>query len=95
VLIHCRSGADRAGLASALYCLAIAGQKPDNADQQLNVWYGHFPLLQTIAMDDSFWHYVQKRATRPGLAEDSTRTIAIANHSRPTNRKRAMINAAP
>jgi protein tyrosine phosphatase (PTP) superfamily phosphohydrolase (DUF442 family) len=60
ILIHCKGGADRAGLISALYCLAIKGQKPGEADQELSVWYGHMPLVQprTITMDHSFWHYV-------------------------------------
>ena len=62
VLIHCQAGADRTGLVSALYCLVIQGQPPAQADQQLTIWYGHIPLLQTIAMDRSFWRYVSNHA---------------------------------
>ena len=60
VLIHCKAGADRSGLVSALYCLAIKGQKPAEADRELSAWYGHVPLVRprTIAMDHSFWRYV-------------------------------------
>lgn len=60
VLIHCQAGADRTGLASALYCYAVEKQKPEIAGQQLTVWYGHLPFywLKAQAMDDSFWRYV-------------------------------------
>ncbi len=60
VLIHCEGGADRSGLASALYCLAVEDEKPSAADRQLSFWNGHVPLVRpkVIAMDDSFWRYV-------------------------------------
>lgn len=60
LLVHCMSGADRAGLVSALYEYAIAGEGADEADRQLSLAYGHFPYLtsRTVAMDDSFWSYV-------------------------------------
>jgi protein tyrosine/serine phosphatase len=67
VLIHCQAGADRTGLVSALYCLAIESQTPVEADKQLTVWYGHVPLLQTMAMDRSFWRYVSNRTARAEL----------------------------
>jgi len=59
-LIHCKAGADRSGLASALYCFAIDGQTAEQADRQLTVWYGHVPLIRpkVITMDNSFWRYV-------------------------------------
>jgi protein tyrosine/serine phosphatase len=60
VLIHCFGGADRSGLASALYCYAIDHEPPQYADRQLTIWYGHVPLIRpkVIAMDNSFWRYV-------------------------------------
>jgi protein tyrosine/serine phosphatase len=63
ILIHCFGGADRSGLVSALYCLAVAGQTPREADRELSIWYGHVPLIRpkAIAMDDSFWRYVSNR----------------------------------
>jgi protein tyrosine/serine phosphatase len=64
MLIHCYGGADRSGLVSALYCFAIEGQKPEEADRQLTIWYGHVPLIRpkVTAMDDSFWRYVTNDA---------------------------------
>jgi protein tyrosine/serine phosphatase len=62
LLVHCKSGADRTGLVSALYRFAVEGQSADEADRQLTLIYGHFPYLtsRTRAMDDSFWAFVGK-----------------------------------
>jgi protein tyrosine/serine phosphatase len=64
VLIHCQAGADRTGLAAALYCYAIEGQSAEDADRQLTVWYGHlpFPWLKAQAMDHSFWRYTSNQS---------------------------------
>jgi protein tyrosine/serine phosphatase len=69
LLIHCKSGSDRAGLVSALYRFALAGATADDADRELSLIYGHFPYLtsRSGAMDDSFWTYV--RATPRRAAE--------------------------
>jgi protein tyrosine/serine phosphatase len=67
VLIHCKAGSDRTGLASALYCLVVKGESPAEADRELSVWYGHIPLTKTIAMDHSFWHYVSNHVAHAGL----------------------------
>lgn len=60
ILIHCKAGADRTGLAAALYELVIAGRPATEAGGQLSFAYGHFPWLGsgTVAMDRAFWHYV-------------------------------------
>jgi protein tyrosine/serine phosphatase len=60
VLIHCRSGADRAGLVAALYQYVIARKTAEEASNQLSILYGHFPFLgnSTVMMDRSFWRYV-------------------------------------
>jgi protein tyrosine/serine phosphatase len=59
VLIHCRAGADRTGLVSALYLYSV-GDK--NASEMLSVKYGHFPYLgsKTKAMDESFKKFVSQ-----------------------------------
>lgn len=61
ILVHCASGADRSGLAAALYNRFIKGQSPSTAASQLSFRYGHFPWLgsRTVAMDNTFWHLVQ------------------------------------
>lgn len=60
MLIHCKDGADRTGLVSALYLYAVRGLPPDQAARQLSLWYGHFPWLtsRTGAMDRAFAQYL-------------------------------------
>jgi protein tyrosine/serine phosphatase len=67
LLVHCKSGADRAGLVSALYRFADEGANANEADGQLSLIYGHFPYLtsRTRAMDDSFWAFVRKTTGSP------------------------------
>jgi protein tyrosine/serine phosphatase len=69
LLVHCKAGADRAGLVAALYRYAVAGASAADADQELSLLYGHFPYLtsRSGAMDDSFWAFVQ--GARPATAE--------------------------
>ena len=56
VLIHCEAGADRSGLAAALYEFVVAKRAPEEAWAQLSFRYGHFPWLRnsTAAMDRTF-----------------------------------------
>lgn len=49
MLIHCRSGADRTGLAAALYLKHIAGRSEAEASYQLSLRYGHLPFWWTDA----------------------------------------------
>ena len=56
LLIHCEGGADRTGLAAALYELKVEGKPLAIADEQLSFRFGHFPWLlsETGAMDRAF-----------------------------------------
>lgn len=56
VLIHCKAGADRSGLASALYVAAVAKLGEAAAEQQISIRYGHIslPVSATYAMDRTF-----------------------------------------
>jgi protein tyrosine phosphatase (PTP) superfamily phosphohydrolase (DUF442 family) len=64
LLIHCQSGADRTGLVAAAYEYAVAGETAATADDQLSLYYGHFPYLASPskAMDESFWGFVRSRS---------------------------------
>jgi protein tyrosine phosphatase (PTP) superfamily phosphohydrolase (DUF442 family) len=66
VLIHSRSGADRAGLAAAIFSYAIASRSFDEAKSQLSIRYGHFPSVVsgTDAMDASFERFVREPQAR-------------------------------
>lgn len=72
LLIHCKAGADRTGLAAALYDYLVARKPAEIAARQLSLFYGHFPYYpsRTGAMDEAFWqvaHDQRKSQTaRPG-----------------------------
>ena len=56
ILVHCEGGADRSGLASAIFELVIAHRPASDAERQFSFYYGHFPWLtsKTGAMDNAF-----------------------------------------
>ena len=54
VLFHCRAGADRTGLAAALWKVAVDGKPKVLARRQLSLRFGHFPIGPTAALDDFF-----------------------------------------
>ena len=60
LLIHCQAGADRSGLAAALYRFAVVQEPAADAAGELSLRYAHFPYLfnRTGAMDDAFDAYV-------------------------------------
>ena len=56
LLIHCKAGADRTGLASALYLAAIKNEGEKAAEGQISLYYGHLslPFIPEYAMDRTF-----------------------------------------
>jgi protein tyrosine phosphatase (PTP) superfamily phosphohydrolase (DUF442 family) len=60
LLLHCQGGADRTGLASALYRVAVMRETPERAATELSTWYGHLPWLWSPveAMDRSYARFV-------------------------------------
>lgn len=56
VLVHCNWGADRSGLAAALYVAAVAKLGEAAAEDQFSIRYGHFSLpgIAAYAMDRTF-----------------------------------------
>ena len=65
LLIHCKDGADRAALGSALYHVSMQGMAPNEAVKELTIWYGHIPMItpHVAAMGRSFWRYAESRET--------------------------------
>src|SRR4051794_5957964 len=45
LLIHCKSGSDRTGLATALYLMTRKNEPPDQALRAFALDYGHVPLF--------------------------------------------------
>ncbi len=57
ILVHCNGGADRSGLASALFLAAVANKGEEAAEDQLSFHYGHVSipyLSSSFAMDRTF-----------------------------------------
>lgn len=78
LLIHCASGADRTGLAAALYVAAIAKAGREKAQAQLSPFFGHLslPFLPGYAMDRTWEEFAQwlnkaGHEPRPALATAS------------------------
>jgi len=57
LLIHCKSGADRTGLASALYLMVRRGEPPERALRAFSVEYGHIPLFGTEHLHEPLNEY--------------------------------------
>lgn len=64
LLVHCRHGSDRTGLAMALYLAVIKGASESEAEGQLSLWFGHFsvPWLSDAWPMDQTWERME-----PGL----------------------------
>ncbi|OHB42556.1 MAG: hypothetical protein A2Y13_04545 [Planctomycetes bacterium GWC2_45_44] len=68
ILIHCKVGADRSGLACAIYRNIIENVPLEVAVKEQLTWrYGHIPIGPTHAMDDFFDLYQQTNKGK-GLA---------------------------
>ena len=61
-LMHCKSGADRAGLASAIYLMVILGQDVHAARRMLSPRYIHLRFTKTGVLDLMLDHYDARRA---------------------------------
>jgi hypothetical protein len=57
LLIHCKSGADRTGLASALYRMLRRGEPPERAERAFSIEFGHFPLGGTEHLHEPLDEY--------------------------------------
>ena len=57
-LMHCKSGADRAGIMSALYLLIGEGRPTREAMEQLSWKYGHVKAAKTGVLDAFFASYI-------------------------------------
>lgn len=62
VLIHCKAGADRTGLAAVIYLQQVVGVDEDEAEQQLwPIVYGHIgiPFLSSTYAMDQTWAMIE------------------------------------
>jgi protein tyrosine phosphatase (PTP) superfamily phosphohydrolase (DUF442 family) len=65
MLMHCKSGADRAGLMSVLYRYLHEGVPLDEAKKELSLKYGHIRQAHTGILDYFFERYLADNARRP------------------------------
>ncbi len=68
-IMHCKSGADRAGLMGVLYRFFVAGDPLDQAMEHLSFKYGHVRHGKTGVIDFAFQRYID-HATTNGIALD-------------------------
>lgn len=65
MLMHCKSGADRAGLMSVLYRFLREGVPLTEAKKELSLRYGHIRQAHTGILDYFFEKYIEDNAVRP------------------------------
>jgi protein tyrosine/serine phosphatase len=86
LLIHCKSGADRAGLASAIYLLIRDGSEIAGARRMLSWRYLHLRSTATGVLDQVIEDYAARRAGgdigfRDWVAQDYDPETTTANFS--------------
>lgn len=64
-ILHCKSGADRAGLMSALFLFVHEGRSLEEATRQLHWKYGHFKQAKTGILDYFFELYAAYNERNP------------------------------
>ena len=77
-IMHCKSGADRAGLMSALYLFFHEGQPLDEALDQLTFKYGHVKSAKTGVIDVAFDQYMAHAHENNIPLDDADALIAWA-----------------
>jgi protein tyrosine phosphatase (PTP) superfamily phosphohydrolase (DUF442 family) len=65
MLLHCKSGADRAGLMSVLCRFLVEGAPLMEAKQQLSLRYGHSRQWSSGILDHFFERYIEDNRCRP------------------------------
>ncbi len=75
VVFHCKSGADRVGLASALYLILHENCSPEEAMKQLSMRYGHFKQADTGILDHFLESYTEYNKVTPMPFMDWINTV--------------------
>ena len=65
MVMHCKSGADRVGLMSALYLILAENRPVEEAMRQLSLRYGHIKQADTGVLDAVFAAYIEHASRAP------------------------------
>lgn len=86
ILIHCKSGSDRTGLASAIYVNRVAGMDEDTAERQLSLRFGHvgIPYLSSAYAMDQTWEEIEAASRTDGNTvqrqQDAQPSLTLASN---------------
>jgi protein tyrosine/serine phosphatase len=75
ILMHCKSGADRVGLMSAIYLHTRQGVPIEDARRQLSLAYGHIRHADTGVLDHFLDAYLDYAAAHPIAFYDWVETV--------------------
>ncbi len=59
LLVHCKAGSDRTGLAVGLYWMSQRDLEPEPARSSFTIWHGHVPLFGPERLHEPFFEYEQ------------------------------------
>jgi hypothetical protein len=79
LLIHCKSGSDRTGLAAALYLLSRRGESPEQALGAFSLKYGHIPICGPNHLHEPLLEYGSWLKSR-GLSHTPPRFRSWVEH---------------
>jgi protein tyrosine phosphatase (PTP) superfamily phosphohydrolase (DUF442 family) len=95
LLVHCKSGSDRTGLAAALYRLVVRGEPPERALTSFSLWRGHVPWLGPEHLHEPLIEY-QAFLLRRGEAHTPARFRDwLTTHFEPEGRAGPAFRARP
>ena len=92
VLMHCKSGADRAGIMSVLYRHIHEGVPMEEAKRELSLRYGHIRQAHTGILDYFFERYLADNAVRPMPFFEWVDTVYDPDELRNTFRSKGWAN---
>lgn len=92
ILMHCKSGSDRAGLMSALYLHIRCGVPIVEAKKQLSLRYGHIRQADTGVLDVFFERYLEDNAREPRPFLEWVETVYDAEELRASFRANGLAN---
>lgn len=92
ILMHCKSGADRAGVMSVLYRHFREGVPIEEAIKELSLKYGHIKQADTGVLDSVFERYLSDSAETPMTFIEWVDTVYDPDEVKATFRADGMAN---